>query len=143
MYIYQIYVIKQYWRPYSPLNLTIASESMMYTRAGVGDRIIASEDLKIDGKLDSTLEFIRKGLQSHKVDLRPIPAEDKIRYFKLPPSLLSCMSTMPRKFSQVVPIISRVHCRSVQELWGFPIKFFKDLKELLSVMLDSVRGMFH
>ncbi len=142
----QIFVLKQSWRPES-----IKSEGELYSEANGSDceflaRITLYEDAIIDDMVDRTGAFIRAGLSDS------LPPVDKQRPGAKRPRLeseerfLHVASTDDDEIDRITTprmraFVSRVHTRVIMSTYGWPLKYFATLKELLVVFLNGVQGM--
>lgn len=112
-------------------------------------RIYSFEDVKVAGSVDSTLEFIRNKLVisgPHEWDVPVSAGEKRPREEHEEPFLYISMLDEHQRVKMTTgleaePPISRAHTRILMETWGWPVKFFTDIIELLSVIRDSIKGM--
>ncbi|KAF8518112.1 hypothetical protein BU17DRAFT_48989 [Hysterangium stoloniferum] len=148
----KVYVLKQGWQRFEELQ-SISSEpfeATVHHTAGLYEgRIYSSEYvLSNDDVPDTTLEHIRKGLSgSNKEQPLFVPTSN-------PNSINSPVQSdiESRLHEQIVnpndqleygsrhpQLVSRVFTRIIMETWGWPIKYFKDNLELLTVIRDAVQ----
>ncbi|KAF8895784.1 hypothetical protein CPB85DRAFT_211175 [Mucidula mucida] len=144
----EIFVLKQSWRPES-----IKSEGELYSEANGSDceflgRIMLHEDAIIDDMVDRTGAFIRAGLsdspppdgKQESGTMRP-RAESEERF-------LHVASTDDDEIQRITTprmraFVSRVHTRVIMSTYGWPLKYFATLEELLVVFLNGVQGHEH
>lgn len=148
----QIFVVKRYWRPYDPEqagSLSYLPEGDRYRRVpSWEERIYSCEDIKINDTPDSTLEFVRRGLKTQcpqrpdsTSKKRPLRDENRREHHDATESkeksekdlLYSCSD-------ETEPATSRVHTQVIHTYTGWSLRHFKDLKELLGVISDIVKG---
>lgn len=122
------------------------TETEFYQKGGMGERVHAWEDLKVQGteQIVSTEAYIRKGLQGIVISNGKQAANAKARPVDQEPGVYTSFQaeqevTQKKNYRSFV---SRAQCRVVLNIWGFPIKYFKDLKELLCGILGAVMGMW-
>ncbi|KAF8882647.1 hypothetical protein CPB85DRAFT_1442579 [Mucidula mucida] len=127
----EIFVLKQSWRPES-----IKSEGELYSEANGSDceflaRITLYEDAIIDDMVDRTGAFIPK---------RPrLESEERFLHVASTDDDEIDRITTPRMRA----FVSRVHTRVIMSTYGWPLKYFATLKELLVVFLNGVQGHEH
>ncbi|KAH9945519.1 hypothetical protein B0H21DRAFT_809280 [Amylocystis lapponica] len=143
----QRYVLKQSWRPVSSRH-----EAEFYGRLQRGDDRIGAnvgelysfEDVEIEGFKDTTSR-IRHELPttpfSIAVHTPTLGKRDRDETIEASAHIQStpgaAMQSTDKSPAQAVP---RVLSRLVMETYGWPIKFFKDIPELLRVIRDALRG---
>ena len=150
----QIFVVKRYWRLCGPKqtgSLSYLPEGDRYRRVpSREEHIYSSEDVKINDTLDSTLEFVRRGLQtqcpqrpestSKKQTVRDENRRDhqdatQSKDKSKEDLLYSCSN-------ETKPVTSRVHMQVIRTYSGWSLRHFKDLKELLGVISDIIKGIW-
>jgi Fungal protein kinase len=151
----QIFVLKRYWRPYrNPSSqANIPSEADRYHLFDSADeRLYSYEDITIDGNVDSTLEWIRKGLSSvARPDIPKIGLKigsKRVRnenHEDAEPFLhvkVADLGYSPHFITAADPggLVSRAHTQLIMPYSGWPIRHFKSLLELVQVFLAAVRG---
>lgn len=104
----------------------------------------SSEDIQVGGSIDSTLEFIRGGLGV-------IECRDQVAWYARPryyPENYLRLSMFGGDELRRLAVqwtadqpVSRAHSRILMETWGWPLKHFKSLSELLNVIRDAVEGL--
>lgn len=112
------------------------------------NRIYSYEDVKIEGTVDSTLEFVRGGLQAINPQQwhRSGSSGEKRARSEYEEAFLHIASVGEEDVAAIValdntePPVSRAHVRILMRTWGWPLKFFKDLPEFLTVVRDSIKG---
>ncbi|KAF9031218.1 hypothetical protein BDZ89DRAFT_1037587 [Hymenopellis radicata] len=140
-----VFVLKQSWRPE-----TVKSEGELYNEAKGSDcthlgRITLCEDAVIDDMVDRTGSFIRAGLSASLP-----PGDNQERGTKRARAeseepFLHVASTNDDEIKRITTprkreYVSRVHTRVIMSTYGWPLKYFATLKELLSVFLNGVQG---
>ncbi|KAH9946460.1 hypothetical protein B0H21DRAFT_416163 [Amylocystis lapponica] len=140
------YVLKQCWRPMSSHR-----ESHFYEHARSDDpsaslnvgTLYSSEDVHIGGEADTTLAMLR-GLTVYSnsvTDAQVVGKRDR----RVVIGRFICVQTTAgggARFS-TPPAMNpnpRVLSRMLMETYGWPMKFFKDIPELLRVMRDAIIG---
>lgn len=110
-------------------------------------RVYSSEDVRINGKTDTTFKLIRAGLE-----LKPYETEAT-----RPPSIAGKKRDHEETFGDSVYAIiiedgqvkrspsasrpvTRTHTRILLESYGWPIKYFLDLRELLRILAGGITG---
>ncbi|KAF9479360.1 hypothetical protein BDN70DRAFT_878848 [Pholiota conissans] len=141
----EVYVLKQTWRPTS-----IQNEIHFYVhgRAASSDnigKICLCEEAEIEGKKDDTATLIRRGLLPIPPP-SPIVGEKRVRDENHEPYLY-IMTTekgieLSEKGATELPT-PRVRTRNVMATYGWPLKHFSSLKELLQVLRDAIAGHKH
>ncbi|KAF9031202.1 hypothetical protein BDZ89DRAFT_1111886 [Hymenopellis radicata] len=141
----EVFVLKQSWRPE-----TVKSEGELYNEAKGSDcshlgRITLCEDAVIDDMVDRTGSFIRAGLSASLP-----PGDNQERGTKRARAeseepFLHVASTNDDEIERITTprkreYVSRVHTRVIMSTYGWPLKYFATLKELLSVFLNGVQG---
>ena len=108
-----------------------------------GDRIYSDEDIPgADGKDDSTLEYIRCGVElgSSTPDTRSRKrARSDGELLEHMPMTVDPYAK-PFLYVEERDLISRVHTQVIHTYTGWPLRHFKDLNELLRVIRDVVGG---
>jgi hypothetical protein len=114
------------------------------------ERIYSCEDIKIDNTYDSTLEFVRRG-QKMECPQRPESTSKKrpVREEDLPHQDTTendvkskedrLYSRFPEEEGRLL-LTSRMHTQVIHTYTGWSLRHFKDLKELLGVISDIVKG---
>ncbi|KAF8998468.1 hypothetical protein BDZ89DRAFT_1083195 [Hymenopellis radicata] len=141
----EVFVLKQSWRPE-----TVKSEGEFYNEAKGSDcshlgRITLCEDAVIDDMVDRTGSFIRAGLSA---SLPPGVNQErgtKRARAESEEPFLHVASTNDDEIERITTprereYVSRVHTRVIMSTYGWPLKYFATLKELLSVFLNGVQG---
>jgi len=152
--------LKQIWRPLRSEELDHGKwtkgpdqkpfEAEMYDAAGMGDRVYSSEDLD-----ESCTLKVRDGLNAESLHeatewnerfqalmLRSRGAQERTESQE-PFTYLNC--TEPPDYGifnhldDHVPAC-RVQARLLLEEWGFPLKYFLNLRELLGAIRGAVKG---
>ncbi|TFK43980.1 hypothetical protein BDQ12DRAFT_731934 [Crucibulum laeve] len=143
-----IYIIKQCWRA---RNHTI-SEGEVYDipqlfhnpedpNPRLTNRKYSSEDVMIGEHLDTTLDLIRQGITPEHVS--PAPLEKKRQRPEDHEPLLHTKSTNATDihttvaYADIEPVL-RGLSRVALKIWGWPIKFFRDIPELLRILRDAI-----
>ena len=142
-------MLKQCWRPCEK-----TAEGFFYEAARSESdsqlipKIYSFEEVEIGGSVDNTLASIRCGVKHTPLSLDPQaksglkrPRDEKTEAF------LHMKTTEPDTKDFVAgndaePPRARVFSRLVMETYGWPIKYFKDIPELLRVIRDVIQGMF-
>jgi hypothetical protein len=141
-FAFKLFVLKQSWQPRE-----VEGEGKLYDAANgaqcenVG-KIELWEDVVILGEADTTDELIRQGL------------DDSTGLGKRPPiqrpgrkeDFIHVVTTNVHDIEEVQarelgPPVSRVRTRVVLSTYGWTIKYFSTLSELVRVLRDAVRGM--
>jgi len=92
--------------------------------------------------------FIRRGVTHTSSSLDPPTESTRKRSRDEKTEAFLHMKTTATEIKDFVagnaaqPPRPRVFSRLVMETYGWPIKFFKDIPELLSVVRDAIQGMF-
>ncbi|KAK7684307.1 hypothetical protein QCA50_012631 [Cerrena zonata] len=105
------------------------------------------EDVHINGCKDTTFDFIRQGLKLQELprlgqDSQPTAGQKQSRggAFRQYTWEITVVRGQVRRASSATKPIPRTHTRIVEESYGWPIKYFLDLKELLQVFGHGIRG---
>lgn len=102
----------------------------------------SSEDVQVGGELDATISCIRRGLElydyapeskAQKRDHRDAFEETKLYGVTVNQDQVYYSQETKRP-------ISRTHNRILLSTYGWPIKYFLDLLELLQILKDSIQG---
>ncbi|KAF8518660.1 hypothetical protein BU17DRAFT_66290 [Hysterangium stoloniferum] len=146
----KVYVLKQGWQRFEELQSISGEpfEATVHRTAGLYEgRIYSSEYvLSNDDVPDTTLEHIRKGLSGNNKEQplfvptsnpysinSPVQSDIESRYHE---RIVHPNEQLEYESPQLV---SRVFTRIIMETWGWPIKYFKDNLELLTVIRDAVQ----
>ncbi|KAH9946462.1 hypothetical protein B0H21DRAFT_416405 [Amylocystis lapponica] len=133
------YVLKQCWRPMSShreyyfYEQTISDDASAALNVG---KVYTSEDVHIGAEADTTLAM-RRGLtvcETSIINAQVIGSFIRVKAMAGGSAFYS-LSTPPATDPN-----PRVLSRTLMETYGWPIKFFKDIPELLRVMRDAVTG---
>ncbi|KAL1742624.1 hypothetical protein HDZ31DRAFT_42850 [Schizophyllum fasciatum] len=143
----KLFVIKQQWR-----RADVVSEADLYKMAGTSSdyvgKMIANEDAQINGKADSTLEVIRRGLGSSpqvtgKRERSPTLVDER----REPREHIQCVQEgdiIRQLFgSRGGDVHNRIRTRILLSTVGHSVKFFADRRELAHTILDAVKGDQH
>lgn len=171
----QIYVIKQAWSPYNVVPshskfIATPSEPELYARLlKYKDaekhtvKVFLAHEVYINGRVDSTVESIRRGLEIHDMGLtdsetsveadyddefsdpetgRPKRLRQRERRSRRGPGAIFADTMHLFEFGGAKDrqIVSRVLSRIVMETWGWPLKYFLDELELLMTVRDLITG---
>ena len=151
-----MFVLKQGWEriesgnscPDEPFEATAHRQANLYEC-----RIYSSESVFVGDEVDTTLGHIRRGL-CHS-EAKPLFQVQKHGFTESTvTSHVDQESNVHERFMfkdeypqiyygssrQPVP---RVFTRMIMATWGWPIKYFKDQLELLTVIRDAVEGQFN
>ncbi|KAF8344955.1 hypothetical protein F5887DRAFT_236522 [Amanita rubescens] len=155
----KIYILKQIWRPLRTDELDRGKwtkdpdqkpfEAEMYDAAGMGDRVYSSEDLD-----ESCTLKVRDGLNAESLHeatewnerfqtlmLRSRSAQERTESQE-PFTYLNCTESPDYgifyHLDDHVPAC-RVQARLLLEEWGFPLKYFLNLRELLGAIRGAVK----
>jgi hypothetical protein len=142
-------VVKQCWRP----REKTAEGSFYQTARSKSDsqfipKIYSFEEVKVGGFVDDTLASIRRGVTHTPLSLDPPTHSDRKRPRDEKTEALLHMKTTASDTKDFVagnnakPPGARVFSRLVMETYGWPIKYFIDIPELLRVIRDVIQGMF-
>lgn len=144
-YIQQHYILKQCWRPREA-----TTEGDLYETAGNESQnipqVYSSEEVIVGGSVDDTVLAIRRGMTHASLSLDPPPRRngkprDEDEDTKLHMITTDSFHTM--RFFLVRPPQARVLTRLLMETYGWPIKHFSSLAELLHVMRDAIQGILN
>jgi hypothetical protein len=142
-------VLKQCWRPCDK-----TAEGSFYQAARsksdskVIPKIYSFEEVKIGGVVDDTLASIRRGVTHTSLSLDPPTHSNRKRPRDEKTEALLHMKTTTSDTKDFVAgngaelPIARIFSRLVMETYGWPIKYFLDIPELLMVIRDVIQGMF-
>ena len=141
-------MLKQCWRPLEKM-----AEGSFYQIAKAKSdsplipKIYSFEEVKIGGFVDDTLASIRRGVTHTPLSLDPPnqsgrkrPRNEETEAFLHIKDTASDIKDFIAG-NDVKPPKARVFTRLVMETYGWPIKYFKDIPELLRVIRDVIQGM--
>lgn len=138
-------MLKQCWRP-----LEATAEGALYGIAGNESsniaRIYSSEEVMVGGSIDNTLVSIRRDLTHSSSALDPPPQPNGKRPRDEDTERFLHMNTTTSEIKHFVagtaarPPNARVLTRLLMETYGWPIKYFSSISELLRVMRDAIQG---
>jgi len=139
---WKIFVLKQSWRPRD-----VESEGKLYKAANGSEcdnvgKIESWEGVFVLGEADTTDRLIRQGLDDstgtgkRSRNQRPESSDPYVH----------AVSTGTHDIKEVEardsgPPVSRVRTRVVLSTYGWLIKYFSTLPELLQVLRDAIKGM--
>lgn len=111
-------------------------------------KIYSFEDVKIAGSIDDTLDSIRRGVTHTPTSLDDPsqPTGKRARDDEDSEGFLHMRTTPGAEMKDFVadrhakPPHARIFSRLLMETYGWPIKCFKDIPELLCVVRDAIQG---
>ncbi|KAK7686662.1 hypothetical protein QCA50_010262 [Cerrena zonata] len=105
--------------------------------------VYSSEDVCINGETDTTFTLIRRKLALYEYNAKSKAGAKRDREKITEETRLYGIlieGDKVRYSSGATRTVSRTHNRLLQSTHGWPIKFFLDLKELLQVLRDGIKG---
>ncbi|KAJ2926319.1 hypothetical protein H1R20_g10776, partial [Candolleomyces eurysporus] len=132
----EVIVIKQSWRPSGEGTM---SEFELYEKAKAGESKCLPTPLAHETLSESSTAVRRNGLKLVPVRF----SKTKKGYGEVADETMVYHVPEPVPGGQQRESIERTLDRIVLEGYGWPIKFFKDLRELLTVYLDVLRAYEH
>ena len=139
-----MFVIKQSWRPSDVL-----SEGDLYDKAKASDSkyvgaIDLCEEVLVEGQKDDTVSLIRQNV-AHKQPAEPEPKAGRYRDERRESHMhVACVQEDQILFSiyNCCDLVARVRTRVLLSTYGWPLKYFSSLQELVRVMRDAIKGIF-
>ncbi|KAH9939168.1 hypothetical protein B0H21DRAFT_825261 [Amylocystis lapponica] len=139
------YVLKQCWRPMSSHRESYFYEHARSTNASASlnvGKVYSSEDVHIGAEVDTTLAM-RRGLTLTPTSITDEPVTGKRDRGDTIERFIHVQTTAGGSARFSAPASDpnpRVLSRMLMETYGWPIKFFKDIPELLRVIRDAITG---
>lgn len=142
-------MIKQSWRPCGEHS---KSEHNLYERVykNAGSKSMGKVLLHYDQPGTNTLSDFRKGIECAPIsnfhpgriidDNSKKHGKKQREYIEEPSELNYFTDRYPPRWSQSMEITPRCQYRLVLDTFGWPVKNFKNLRELLTVFLGAIEG---
>ncbi|TRM59825.1 hypothetical protein BD626DRAFT_143997 [Schizophyllum amplum] len=154
----QTVVLKQAWRPEGPgresegalyEHLRRANEISPSDDAQYLAEVLHSEDVQIEGMVDNTHDLIQHGLQSAPPELPPQTGTKRVLQPDKDGELLHVDTVTLDDIQNIQrfhpgyktkDLVKRTHTRIVFNVFGWSIRYFGSLSELIQCLLQCVRG---